>query len=57
MKALSLALLTAVLTSTAAQAEPPVTGPLVDKNAVTLEFAKKVAEAAEQKAAENGWRW
>ena len=47
MKALSLALLTAVLTSTAAQAEPPVTGPLVDKKAVTLEFAKKVAEAAE----------
>jgi len=55
MKALIPALLTAVLASTAAQAEPPVTGPLVDKKAVTLEFAKKVAEAAEQKAAENGW--
>ena len=55
MKALILALATAVLASAAAQAEPPVTGPLLDKKAVTLEFAKKVAEAAEQKAAENSW--
>ncbi len=55
MKALILALGIVVLVSTAAQAEAPVTGPLIDKKAVTLEFAKKVAEAAEQKAAENNW--
>ena len=47
----------AVLLGTAAysQAQAPVTGPLMDKKAMTLEFAKQVADAAEKKAAENNW--
>lgn len=55
MKTLILALGIVVLVSTAARAQAPVTGPLTDKKAITLEFAKKIAEAAEQKAAENNW--
>ncbi len=55
MKALGLALGMLVLAATLAHAQAPVTGPLMEKRAITLEFAKQVAAAAEQKAGENNW--
>jgi glc operon protein GlcG len=55
MKPLVLALGMLVLVATAAAAQAPVTGPLLDRKAISLEFAKKIAEAAEQKAAESNW--
>ncbi len=55
MKALGLALGMLVLAAALAHAQAPVTGPLMEKRAITLEFAKQVAAAAEQKAGENNW--
>jgi glc operon protein GlcG len=55
MKPLVLAIGMLMVVTTAAPAQPPVAGPLMDRKAITLEFAKKIAEAAEQKAAENNW--
>ncbi len=55
MRALVLALGIALLGPTLAWAQAPVTGPLLDKKAITLDFAKQIAAAAEQKAGDNNW--
>lgn len=57
MKTLALATGIVLLAGTIAyaQAPPPVTGPLLEKKVITLDFAKKIAAAAEQKAADQNW--